>query len=49
MEGPMLKAEMEQRIDELQDVLTQIEDELANEEPDLDVIRALVEDALTEG
>jgi len=45
----MLKEEMEERIEELQDVLMQIADEVANENPDLEVIRALVEDALTQG
>jgi hypothetical protein len=49
MEAAMLKGEMQERIDELQDALAQIGDEVASDDPDLEVIRALVEDALTQG
>lgn len=44
----MLKFELEERVAELEDTLEAILDELDHEEPDLDKIQAVAEDALGE-
>ncbi len=44
----MLKIELEQRIDELEDALEDILSELDKDDPDLGVIQEIAEDALGE-
>lgn len=44
----MLKAEMEERIAELEDVLISIATELEQDTPNLDELRGLVQDVLGE-
>ena len=42
----MLKVELEERVEELEQALADIDEELADDKPDLEAVRGLIDEAL---